>query len=494
MKDLGKWQTISFASRMISKVIGMIPSILIPRILSVSDFGLVGIAKSLGKTFGVTQNLGLASGSTREISNFKNTHEDIFKIFITSVAIKYLLSFPMALALFLLAERLAVQYNNQALVMPLKIFAIVLVVQNIQSLFNSVVQGMQRFKLLFTYQVLITIPNVILFVSLVYLYGVNGYFYASLAFNLIASLILGVLALWPLRHSFKMPSKAEFKKIGKAVFVVSLAVYAAKIIYTFWEGIGPLILGRSLSAEEVGFFVFAALYAGQLMAISDSITDVNLSVFSKEYSINSQTFKDLFMKNFNKIYVLVIFIALSAIYWSFEITTFFYGDKYLNSLILIPPILTAFVFYSYINIIKSSIFVPAKLMRELIVSYGLLLVITVVAYFVLKNFMDPLQAMAVGMAIGACVSYFSINIFTQIKLNFLVFNGAHLSVLIEAILIVLGAHLFSSKIMDITTTWYMFLPKFIFYGIFALLFIWLTKTSGFFDIKSLKIWNKLSSS
>ncbi len=494
MRDLGNWQLISFVSRMLSKIMGMIPSVLIPRMLSVSDFGVVGIAKSLGKSFGVTQNLGLASGSTREMSNYKNTNEDVFKIFVTSVAIKYLLSFPMALALFLMADRLAVQYNNSALVIPLKIYAIVLVVQNIQSLFNSVVQGMQRFKLLFTYQVLITIPNVILFVTLVYLYGVNGYFYASLAFNLIASLVLGVLALWPLRHSFKLPSKSEFKKIGKAVFVVSLAVYAAKIIYTFWEGIGPLILGRTLNAQDVGYFVFAALYAGQLMAISDSITDVNLSVFSKEYSINSKRFKDLFTKNFNKIYVLVIFIAFSALFWSFEVTTFFYGEKYLNSLLLIPPILTAFVFYSYINIVKSSIFVPAKLMRELMFSYGLMLVITIATYFIFKLFLDPLQAMSVGMAVGAFISYLTMNVITKHKLNILVFKGAHFAVFLQAVLIVLGANLFNSKIMEVTTTWYMLLPKFIFYGLFVMLFFLLAKTMGFFDISTLQSWRKLKKS
>jgi O-antigen/teichoic acid export membrane protein len=488
MNDLGKWQTVSFVSRMISKVVGMIPSIIIPRILSVSDFGVVGIAKSLGKSFGVTQNLGLASGSTREISNFKNTHEDIFKIFVTSVAIKYVLSFPMALALFVLADKLALQYNSLNLVIPLKIYAIVLVVQNVQSLFNSVVQGMQRFKLLFTYQVLITIPNVILFVSLVYLYGVNGYFYASLAFNVIASFVLGILALWPLRKSFKMPALSEFKQIGKSVFVVSLAVYAAKIIYTFWEGIGPLLLGTSLNAEQVGFFVFAALFAGQLMAISDSVTDVNLSVFSKEYSIGSTQFKDLFMRNFNKIFVLVLFIAFSAIYWRFEITTLFYGEKYLESLVLIPPILFAFVFYSYINIVKSSIFVPAKLMRELVISYALIIALTFGAYWILRNFISPLPAMSYGMAIGAFSAYVVMNVFTKIKLRFLLSATAHSVLIFSALLIVLSSNLFNSQILDISTSWPLFSIKLLFYGLFLTLFFLLSKKLSLFNLFSLNLF------
>lgn len=491
MNELGKWQTISFASRMISKVIGMIPSILIPRILSVSDFGVVGIAKSLGKTFGVTQNLGLASGSTREISNHQNTKEDIFKIFVTSVFIKYLLSFPMALALFLMADFLAVKYNNPALVLPLKLYALVLVVQNVQSLFNSIVQGMQRFKLLFTYQVLITIPNVILFVSLVYLYGVNGYFYASFIFNLFASIVLGFLALWPLRHSFVLPSAQDFKRIGKAVFVVSLAVYAAKIIYTFWEGIGPLILGQSIDASKLGYFVFAALYAGQLMAISDSITDVNLSVFSKQYSMDSEQFKNVFMANFNKIFVLVLFIASSAIYWSYEIVTLFYGDKYTSALILIPPILLSFVFYSYVNIVKSSIFVPAKLMKELVSSYLVLILGSVAIYFVLKDTFDPLMAMGIGMAGGTGLSYLLMNLYTRHKINLSLFNYKHLIVLGVAAVLALLAGFSSSKLLEILTTWYLFVPKLFVYVLFVFVFYILSKRLGFFDISQLSIWKKI---
>jgi O-antigen/teichoic acid export membrane protein len=491
VSDLGRWQTISFASRMISKVIGMVPSILIPRILSVSDFGVVGIAKSLGKTFGVTQNLGLASGSTREISNHLNTKEDIFKIFVTSVFIKYLLSFPMALALFLMADYLSVKYDNPALVIPLKIYSIVLVIQNVQSLFNSVVQGMQRFKLLFTYQVAITIPNVLLFVTLVYLYGVNGYFYASLAFNTLASIVLGVLALWPLRHSFVMPSREDFKRIGKAVFVVSLAVYAAKIIYTFWEGIGPLILGQTINSGEIGYFVFAALYAGQLMAISDSITDVNLSVFSKQYSMDSTQFKEVFMANFNKIYVLVLFIASSAIYWSYEITTLFYAEKYLPSLILIPPILSAFVFYSYINIAKSSIFVPAKLMRELVFSYLLILIGTVGFYIVLKQAFDPLMAMGIGMALGTVLSYISMNFFTMKKINLLLFNAKHVVLLLLAVLLALASGFSSSKVIEAFTTWYLLFPKFVLYLAFVALFYFLSAKVGFFDLTKLSLWKKI---
>ena len=106
MKELGRWQTISFLSRVVSQIIGMVSSVIIPTILTVGEFGVISLANSIGKTFGVTQNLGLASGRTREMSKSTNTNTDLSKILFTSIIIKYLISFPMAFGLFLFAEKL----------------------------------------------------------------------------------------------------------------------------------------------------------------------------------------------------------------------------------------------------------------------------------------------------------------------------------------------------------------------------------------------------
>ena len=83
MKSLLKWQAISFISRGLAMAVGIVQSIVIVRILSVGEYGLITLATSIGGAFGIYQHLGLASGSTREISSAKNNKE-IFEIFLTS--------------------------------------------------------------------------------------------------------------------------------------------------------------------------------------------------------------------------------------------------------------------------------------------------------------------------------------------------------------------------------------------------------------------------
>src|SRR3989339_655386 len=107
MKELGKWQFISFVSRGMAMALGIFQSFIIIRILSVGEWGIVQLAVSIGGALGIYQHLGLASASTREISAAKDDSE-IFKIFVTSLFIRYFITFPIVFGLFFFADRLAI--------------------------------------------------------------------------------------------------------------------------------------------------------------------------------------------------------------------------------------------------------------------------------------------------------------------------------------------------------------------------------------------------
>ena len=82
-------------------VIGILQSFVILRIMSQSDWGIVQLALSIGGALGIYQNLGLASASTREIASSKDDTK-IFKIFLTSVSIRYIIATPLALGLIIM--------------------------------------------------------------------------------------------------------------------------------------------------------------------------------------------------------------------------------------------------------------------------------------------------------------------------------------------------------------------------------------------------------
>ena len=433
MRDLVKWQFVSFVSRMLAMALGIVQTFVIIRILTVGEWGLVQLAVSIGGALGIYQHLGLASASTREISSAENKNQ-IFKIFVTSTFVRYCVTLPLAFGLFFFSKHIAVNlYKNADLIFPLQVYAVSLVFQGTQSILNSVISGTKRFKELFIYQVVIAGVSVGLYIPLVYLYKVSGFFYAFLAFNVISSIVLAVVAFKPFKGKLVFPKKDEFMVLLKEIFSISMAIYVVKIIYTNWEKLGSNFLGLFNSPEVVAIYAFALLYAKKLMNISDSVTAVNLPVLSEKYTKDIKDFSETFSKNFNKVFSLIVFVAAFASYFAPIVIRILVGsDKYDASLPLIAPMVLAFMMYSFINIFNSSVLIPAKLSKSMVFSYGLLIIGSGAFFGAAYKFMDLLPAVAWGMAFGGVVSFFGMNLIIKKKLKSTFFNIDHTVILIQA--------------------------------------------------------------
>lgn len=433
MKELGKWQIISFFSRSMAMLLGLVQTFVIIRVLSVGEWGVIQLAISIGGALGIYQHLGLASASTREISSATDKKE-IFKIFVTSAVIRYTVTIPIAVGLFFASEHIAtVLYKNAQLILPIKIYALTLFFQGAQSILNSVISGTKRFKQLFIYQVVIAAASVAIFIPLVLAYRINGYFYAFIVFNAVNSVFLAIIAFRPLMGHLVFPSKDDFKRLLKEIFSISIAIYLVKIIYTNWEKFGSNILGLSNSPEIVAIFAFALLYAKKLMSISDAVTDVSLPVLSEKYVKDAEEFKKLFTRNFDKIFISVLAVAVFAAYWAPEIIALVVGgDKYSASYPLIAPMIYAFIIYSFINIVNSSVLIPAKMVRQMIFGYLMLIIGTAGFFFSTYGVINIVSAMSWGVAFGASLSFTYIGIAIYKKLKLVYFNIDHFAILAEA--------------------------------------------------------------
>ncbi len=482
-ESLSKWQIISLMSRGFAMAVGILQSFFIVRILSVGEWGLVQIAVSIGGALGIYQHLGLASGSTREISQAKNDDE-VFKVFVTSLFVRYLMTLPLTIGLFFLAHYIATdKYSHPELTLPLQLYAFVMVFQGAQSILNSVISGTKRFKHLFIYQALISFVSLVLFIPFVFFYKTVGYFYAMLIFNAICTAILLVLALKPLKTKFPLPSKKEFKVLLKDLLSISLAIYVVKVIYTMWEKVGPLVLGIELTPEVVGVFAFAMLYAKKIVNVSDAITDVNLPVLSEKFAKNIEDFKSTFSSNFDKIFVVILALGFTAVYWSPEAVGLLVGgNKYDESLPLIIPLTYAFILYSFINVAKSSVIIPAKLTKEMIISFLILIGMTLGFYFGTNKILGNLPAMCYGMLFGSITGFVSMVLFSMRKLKYSFWSFKHTLILIQSFAISIVMY---NPIL---------LVKVLLFGLFIGLFAWGVSVSGFVRKSDfLRYYNKFMS-
>lgn len=435
MTGILKLQIISFISRIMAMLIGIFQSLVIVSLLSKEEYGLIGLVASIAGIVGITQHLGLASSSTKEISQAKDSQE-IFNVIISSLAIRMLISLPISLILIFFAPQIGSYYNNSDLILPLQIFGYITLIQAFQSIFNSVISGTQRFKLLFSYQVLIALISLVVFLPLIYFYNLIGYFYALLIFNLIQTFALGFFSLKDLNFKFILPSQRSFIDLSIKLLKISLAIYAVKIIFTAWQEIPIAYLGKAISLETLALFTFAFNLSSKLMSISDSVTDVNLPVFSKKsHEKFSEYFTD-FSKNFNLLYYFIFICGITVAYWSREIllgSDIFISTvgslvgidlskniflRYSDSLVLFLPLLLSIIFYSYLNIYKSSFFVPLEKLKNMIITYMVLILVSGLSFFFFNKYFVEILSMSYALLVGSfssfvLASYFIFNEFKK---------------------------------------------------------------------------------
>lgn len=439
MSGLLKLQVVSFISRIIAMLIGIFQSLIIVNLLSTQEYGLIGLVTSIAGIVGITQHLGLASSSTKEISQAKDS-QDIFNVILSSLSIRLLISVPISLILIFFASSISSYYNNPDLILPLQIFGVITLVQAFQSIFNSVISGTQRFKLLFSYQIIIAFVSLIIFLPLIYFYSLIGYFYALLTFNLVQTIALGFLSLNKLDFKFKLPNKKDFFALSSKLLKISLAIYFVKILFTAWQEVPIAYLGKIISLESLALFTFAFNLSSKLMAISDSITDVNLPVFSKQSTDSLKEYIQSFSKNFDLLFYFIFVVGITVSYWSREILVladyfiYFVGilvglnfdkniyERYGSSIILFLPLLLSIIFYSYLNIIKSSFFVPLEKLKNMIVTYALMVIITGLSYFIFNNYVVEILAMALALFIGSLSGFLISTVFINYNLAINIFS------------------------------------------------------------------------
>jgi len=423
-KDLLKWQSISLVSRFFSVGIGIVQSIILTRwIFTVEEFGIIGIISAVGASIGVYQHLGLASGTARELA--ARDEKSASKVFISSLIARYAVSLPLSIGLFILAGSIAVGYKHPEMAGPLRIFAVLLLLQASQDVGNAVLQGLQKFKRLFLFQAFLAVLSIVLYVPLSYFFKFNGYFLALSIVTLFSVVVTWWLVVKPLQESWQWPCRQELWPILRDVFSVGLAIYIVKIIFTNWKNLGTVFLGTQVSVYAVGLFSYALGYALKLMTVSDALTDVNLSVMTKLFTSERHRFQEVFLSNFNKVYAFVWLAGTSAIFWAPEIFHLFVKDKYDGALPYVLPLVVAIWGYSYINYLGASVIVPAKEVVQMVIYYLIMLVGTVGFYFGMRNSLpDVVYLMALAMAVGTLLAMFYQVLLIRFRVGFWVFDKA----------------------------------------------------------------------
>jgi|694.fasta_scaffold02523_7 hypothetical protein len=469
-----KWTVISIGSRFLAVTIGIIQSVIIAKLLTVENYGLLNIVMGIGASLGVYQNLGISSGSTREIASSESKAE-AYKVFITSLAIRYMISIPMAVGLFIFAAKIAEQTSNRSeIILPLQLFAVTMVIQSLQSVLNSVIQGFRKFQFLFGFQIIIAFVSLSVYIPLIFKFEFLGYFYSLILFNLISTIALLIYAYKLFDGQTKMPTRNEFITIFKSIFKVGVFIYLMKIIDTQWQRLQPFLLGFVTTDYKIGVFSFALLIASKVATVSDAITDVTLPSMTNIYERSREEFRAAFLKgssfaNLLLVLCVVVLILFKAeIFYLIDVLFSFMGKEHLSikygeSFKYIDWLAIAFWGYSQLNLIRSGYSVPAKKLMGSFLSYVVLFVFTYVFYTTFNQLIDPIWKLSVAMGAAALISYLFAIIYTKYESDFWIISFSDIVYLLISIVVIFAFYIGISN-------WFLIMV----YGFFT---FWIYKTN-----------------
>jgi len=357
-RSLGEWQALALAAQAITMVLSVAQSMIVVRLLSIEEFGMVGLALGAGGVLDVLQQFTIRSAAVKELARDRDERH-AQAVVLVAMALRMLMVLPNAIIVFSAAGRLANgAYGQPELQFPIQLMALTMLLAGARSILENTLTGLQAFRTYYLYLICAFVLRLILFTVLVAGFKVNGYFYAELAWGLV--LTVGLLFLVPPRlGSWQgLPSWERVKPIALTMLGLSLVLFLARLSYVWWRRGATALLGLMVSNVDVGLFHFGLGFAGQMLAFSGTLGTIYMPVMSRLASKDRRSFDQTLSANLTQVTVLFLYGAGALILFAREVVWVMAGRDYLLALPMIPALGMAFFLEALFGMLSNSALIP----------------------------------------------------------------------------------------------------------------------------------------
>src|SRR3989344_685361 len=159
--NLARIQFLSVATKAVTTALGIIQSLIIIKVLSATEYGIVGLVMAIGGLIGVSQHLGIVDGAIREIAVRKNKDE-IGKVFWVSHIARQAVTLPLSLALLALAEIIAIKmYGRPEIIPENPIIGSSDKITGTQDGLGTTIKGKEEFGFFYVIQIITATVNIV---------------------------------------------------------------------------------------------------------------------------------------------------------------------------------------------------------------------------------------------------------------------------------------------------------------------------------------------
>lgn len=371
--NLARIQFLSVATKAVTTVLGIVQTLIVIRVLSATEYGIVGLVMAIGGLIGVSQHLGIVDGAIREIAIRKNKDE-IGKVFWVSHIARQAVTIPLSILLVALAGTIATRmYGRPEMVPYIQLFAAALILQGLQDVLGATLTGLKKFTSLYIIQIITAAINIAAFGLLTFNYHVAGFFWAIIGTTLLMVALLAVMIQRELAGHLRIPRWHDIIQYGKNLLHIGVFMYISRIFYVIWQRLPLLLLGGVLAGDELGYLNVSLTFGSKLIILAAALSEVNLSWMSTLFAQEREEFTKTVSRNMHRVLVLMTALTLALIFFVPEILQFIIRKpEYFAAQPAIVLLTLSFFLYSLIDLGTSSVFVAANRPRLRAIVFGAL--------------------------------------------------------------------------------------------------------------------------
>ncbi len=243
-KELNKGMFWSFAENVSKQFIRFFIGIILARLLSPSEFGLIGMVSVLIALGLVFSDGGFSVALIRKNNCNKNDYNTVFYTNLLIASFFYL-------TLYISAPYISVFYEQLQLTKIIRVMGIVVILNSINIIQRTILTKNIDFKLQSKITIYTSILSGFVGISLAYLgYGVWSLVFQAIAGSFFTTLFFWSNKIWKPKLIF---SRESFKKL----FAFGSNILITDIINTIHQNIYYVIIGKYFSPASLGFYTRA---------------------------------------------------------------------------------------------------------------------------------------------------------------------------------------------------------------------------------------------
>jgi len=393
----------SFIGSYANKFIQFVISLILARLLTPADYGLIGM---LGFFMGLASTI-IDSGFSNALIQYKNRDN---RDFCTVFYVNFGLSLLMYGILAVTAPWIADFYNQPQLTSIIRIYCLTLVIGSLAAI-NSI---QLTIELQFKTSTVISTASALLSGCVGLLFAFMDFGVWSLVFQQISAGAFRVILLlyyvrW--RPSFIF-SVASFKRL----FAFGSKLLVSNLLHTAYSNMYPLVIGKQFSAADLGYVTrgqaFNEMAAG---TINGALCSVAFPVLTKVQD-DDQKLLELYGKYIKMSAFAICPIILFLCGIAKPLVIFLLTEKWIPCILLLQILSISYIWDGIIKINLNLLYVKGR--SDLILRLEIIKKTIAFSILVISVLIGNLIIFCVGMTIYSCIALYINTYYTNKILNF----------------------------------------------------------------------------